>query len=110
MTEAKFWRYVRRAGLGLLGLFLAWKLQQTLQLVAIALFLAGAISPLVREMQRWKISRSWAVGIIYFGLLLLLGLTLAPAPPSGGRDGGNFWSNYRICCGKFRCRIATFSD
>ncbi len=80
MTEAQFWRYVRRGLLGLLGIFLAWKLRQTLQLVAIALFLAGAISPVVREMQRWKISRSWAVGILYLGLFLVLGLTLAPAP------------------------------
>ncbi|MGQ9865174.1 MAG: AI-2E family transporter [Pseudanabaenaceae cyanobacterium] len=80
MTEARFWRYVRRGLLALLGIFLAWKLRQTLQLVAIALFLAGAISPVVQEMERWKISRSWAVGILYLGLLVVLMLTLAPAP------------------------------
>lgn len=73
-------RWLKLTALGVGGLFLAWRLQQTLQILLISLFLAGAIAPLVEKMQAYKIKRGWALAIIYTVILLVLVLVIAPLP------------------------------
>ncbi len=75
-----WWKYIQRALWVGLGLLLAWRLQQTVQLLLISLFFAGAIAPLVGWLERRRIGRGWAVALIYLVVLFALLLTLAPAP------------------------------
>jgi predicted PurR-regulated permease PerM len=74
------WRNLRRVAIALAVVFLLWRLQQTVQLLAISLFLAGAISPFVAEMQRRRFNRGSSVAIIYFAIFVILVMTIAPAP------------------------------
>jgi len=74
------WRYLRRLAMAGVAIFLVWRLQQTVQLLLISLFLAGAIAPLVERMEKYKIKRSVAVGIIYALILVCLILSVAPLP------------------------------
>jgi predicted PurR-regulated permease PerM len=74
------WRYLRRLAMAGVVIFLVWRLQQTVQLLLISLFLAGAIAPLVERMEKYKIKRSVAVGIIYALILVCLILSVAPLP------------------------------
>ncbi len=74
------WRYLRWMAMAGVAVFVAWRLQQTLQILLISLFLAGAIAPFVARMEKYKIKRGVAVGIIYALLLLCLVLSIAPLP------------------------------
>jgi predicted PurR-regulated permease PerM len=74
------WRYLKRGLIALLIVYLAYALRQTVQLMLVSLFFAGAIAPLVETMERYRIRRGAAIAIIYFVLLLVLILTVAPAP------------------------------
>jgi len=74
------WRYLRRLLIAGGLILVAWRLQQTLQILMISLFLAGAIAPFVDRMQKYKIKRSVAVGIIYGMILVCLILSVAPLP------------------------------
>jgi len=74
------WLYLRRFVLAGILILVAWRLQQTLQILLISLFLAGAIAPFVDRMEKYKIKRSVAVGIIYAMLLVCLVLSVAPLP------------------------------
>jgi len=74
------WRYLRRLVLAGVVVLVAWRLQQTLQILLISLFLAGAIAPFVDRMEKYKIKRSAAVGIIYVMILVCLVLSVAPLP------------------------------
>jgi predicted PurR-regulated permease PerM len=78
--QNSLWRNFRRAAIAIGVIFLLWRLQQTVQLLAISLFLAGAISPLVAEMQRRRFNRGAAVAIIYAAIFVILIMTIAPAP------------------------------
>ncbi|MDX1976561.1 MAG: AI-2E family transporter [Pseudanabaenaceae cyanobacterium bins.68] len=72
--------YLKRLAIAAIVILLLWRLQQTVQLLAISAFLAGAITPLVLEMEKYHLKRGWAVAIIYLGILIVLLLTVAPAP------------------------------
>lgn len=74
------WRYLRRGLIVLLVIYLAYTLRQTVQLMLGSLFLAGAISPLVETMEKYRIRRGAAIAIIYLVVLLIIVLTVAPAP------------------------------
>jgi len=74
------WQYLRRGSIALVVILLAWRLRQTVQLFMISIFFASAITPAVEQMERRRVSRGVAVGIIYIGLLLILLTTVAPAP------------------------------
>lgn len=78
--QSNLWRNLRRVAIAAGVIFLLWRLQQTVQLMAISLFLAGAISPLVAEMQRRRFNRGAAVAIIYAAIFVILIMTIAPAP------------------------------
>jgi predicted PurR-regulated permease PerM len=45
-----------------------------------SIFLAGAITPLVETMEKYRIRRGVAIAIIYLVILLIIVLTVAPAP------------------------------
>ncbi|WP_019500299.1 AI-2E family transporter [Pseudanabaena sp. PCC 6802] len=74
------WRYLRRGLIALLAIYLAFVLRQTMQLMLGSLFFAGAITPLVESMEKYRIRRGVAISIIYLGVLLIIVLTIAPAP------------------------------
>jgi predicted PurR-regulated permease PerM len=80
MDKQIFWKYVRRGAIALVGIFLLWRLKQTVQLLLVSLFLASSITPLLEQMERRRIKRSFGVVIIYSALLLIILLTIAPAP------------------------------
>jgi predicted PurR-regulated permease PerM len=73
-------RYVRLAIATTVTIFLLYKLQRTVRLMLISLFLAAAIAPLVDQMQKYRISRLWSVVIIYAVILVMAIVTIAPAP------------------------------
>jgi predicted PurR-regulated permease PerM len=73
-------RYVRLAIATAVIIFLIYKLQRTVRLMLISLFLATAIAPLIDQMQKYRISRVWSVVIIYAVILVIAILTIAPAP------------------------------
>jgi predicted PurR-regulated permease PerM len=84
MNSEKFGQYLRWLGIGLgiatIGWLLFHFLGNTINLLLTSAFFATAISPLVEELERRKIGRGWAIGIIYSVLLFVLILTVAPAP------------------------------
>ncbi len=84
MNSEKFGQYLRWLGMGLgivaIGWLLFHFLGNTINLLLTSAFFATAISPLVEELERRKIGRGWAIGIIYTALLFVLILTVAPAP------------------------------
>ncbi len=80
MDKQIFWKYVQRVAIALLGIYLLWLLKQTVQLLLVSLFLASAITPLLEQMERRRIKRSLGVVIIYLVFLLIILLTMAPAP------------------------------
>ncbi len=73
-------RYLRRALIALVVIYLVWRLKQTVQLLLVSLFFAAGITPLVHQMRRYGIKRGWSIGIIYTILLLIIFMTVAPAP------------------------------
>lgn len=84
-----FSRYLKRIVIIAVAIYLAFRLQQTLQLLLTSMFLAGAITPIVEQISsfrirvnRWKIglNRVWAVVILYLFLLIVIILAIAPAP------------------------------
>ena len=84
-----FSRYLKRIVIIAVAIYLAFRLQQTLQLLLTSMFLAGAITPIVEQISsfrirvnRWKIglNRVWAVVILYLFLLIAIILAIAPAP------------------------------
>ncbi len=65
----------------LVGLAAAWAVRGILLLVLVALVLAVGLDPAVRRLERWKISRGWAVLIIFVGVvgfLVLFGFLVFP--------------------------------
>ncbi len=80
INKELIWRYIRRGLIALLVIYLVYSLRQTVQLMLVSLFFAAAITPLVETMERYRIRRGAAIAIIYFALLLVLVLTVAPAP------------------------------
>jgi len=79
-NKQEIWKYIQRGAIAILGLYLAWRLKQTIQLLLVSLFLASAITPLLEQMERYKIRRGLGVLIIYTVLLFIILLTIAPAP------------------------------
>ena len=88
-SKSTFNKYLKRIVFGAIAIYLALRLQQTLQLLLTSLFLAGAITPLVEQItkfqvnfKRWeiKLNRVWAVGLLYLLLLIMVVLVIAPAP------------------------------
>jgi len=84
MNREKIWQYLRWLGISLgvitIVLLLFHFLGNTINLLLISAFFAASITPLVEELERYKIGRGWAIGIIYTGLLFVIILTVAPAP------------------------------
>ena len=87
--KQKLSRYLKRIVLIAVLVYLAFRLRQTLQLLLISLFLAGAITPIVKKLVSFRVkSRGWdlglnrvgAVGILYLLLLIIVMLAIAPAP------------------------------
>lgn len=74
------WRYLRRGLIALLAIYVAYTLRQTVQLMLGSLFFAGAIAPLVETMEKYRVRRGVAIAIIYLVVLLIIVLTVAPAP------------------------------
>ncbi len=84
-----FGKYLKRFLIGAIAIYLAFRLRQTLQLLLISLFLAGAISPIIERIttfrvnvHRWQfgLNRVWAVVLLYLLLLIIVVLAIAPAP------------------------------
>jgi len=84
-----FSKYLKRIVIIAVVIYLAFRLQQTLQLLLTSMFLAGAITPIVEQISsfrfkvnRWKIglNRVWAVVVLYLFLLIVIILAIAPAP------------------------------
>ncbi len=75
-----FWKYIRRSAFVIVGIYLVWRLKQTVQLLLVSLFFAAAITPLLEKMERYKIRRSSGIAIIYITSILIILLAIAPAP------------------------------
>lgn len=84
-----YWIYGLRFLGGAIAIYLVFRLQQTVQLLLTSLFFAGAITPLVERMVRWRVTvgrwrlglnRAAVVAIIYVVLLFALFVAIAPAP------------------------------
>ncbi|MDX2256634.1 MAG: AI-2E family transporter [Pseudanabaenaceae cyanobacterium bins.39] len=87
--KINYLKYCQIAVVAAVSLFLASKLQQTLQLLLVSLFLAGAIAPIVNQMNRLRIKyRRWNLGLgkvgsvilLYLCFFMLIVLAIAPAP------------------------------
>lgn len=76
----QIWKYLQRGAIAILGIYLLWRLKQTVQLLLVSLFFASAITPLLDQMEKYKIRRGMGVLVIYTILLLIILLTIAPAP------------------------------
>ncbi len=75
-----FWKYIQRGAIAITAIYLIWRLKQTVQLILVSLFFAAAITPLVEQMEQRRIKRPLAIAIIYVGVILVILLTVAPAP------------------------------
>jgi len=75
----QIWKYLQRGAIAILGIYLLWRLKQTVQLLLVSLFFASAITPLLDQMEKYKIRRGMGVLVIYVILLLIILLTIAPA-------------------------------
>jgi len=87
--KSTFSKYLKRILFGAIAIYLAFRLRQTVQLLVTSLFLAGAITPLVEQItrfrvnvKRWEIglNRVWAIVVLYLFLLIIIVLAIAPAP------------------------------
>jgi predicted PurR-regulated permease PerM len=73
----------------LAALFLFWQLRQLVRWTLIAVFLAVALTPVVDWLERRRIKRGVAIGIVYVALLLILaGLGALVVPPLVDQVGG----------------------
>ncbi|PZO36521.1 MAG: AI-2E family transporter [Pseudanabaena frigida] len=88
-SKSIFSKYLKRFLIGAIAIYLAFRLRQTLQLLVTSLFLAGAITPIIEQITRFRINisrweiglnRFWAVAILYLFLLIVVVLAIAPAP------------------------------
>jgi predicted PurR-regulated permease PerM len=84
-----YWIYGLRLLGGAIAIYLVFRLQQTLQLLLTSLFFAGAITPLVERMVRWRVTfsqwhlglnRTAAIAMIYTVLAFAILVAIAPAP------------------------------
>jgi len=74
---------------GALGVFAAWTLiqaiasaRQVLILIVVSLFLAVGLNPAVEALQRRRVSRHWAVALVFLALLMVFaGFGAAIVPP-----------------------------
>ncbi|PZU97347.1 MAG: AI-2E family transporter [Pseudanabaena sp.] len=82
-------KYLKRIVIFAIAIYIAFRLRQTLQLLLTSLFLAGAITPMVEcltrfrfKYQRWEfgVGRVGAVIVLYLVLMIMLVLAIAPAP------------------------------
>ena len=55
----------------IIALYILWQIKQLLLLVFTAIVLATALNQLVKQLQRWKLKRSWAIGLSV-GILLVI--------------------------------------
>lgn len=61
-------------GLLAIGLGLAFtNLSTVLIYIAFALFVALGLDPIVKRLEAWKLSRAWAIVVVTFGFILVLG-------------------------------------
>ena len=82
-------KYLKRIVIFAIAIYLAFRLRQTLQLLLTSLFLAGAITPIVEYLTRFRlkyqlwefgVGRVGAVLILYLVLMVVMILAIAPAP------------------------------
>ena len=82
-------KYLKIIAIVAVGIYLAFRLKQTLQLLLVSLFLAGAIAPIVEQITKWRIKyKHWhmglgkaaAIAMLYLFLLIVIVLAVAPAP------------------------------
>lgn len=74
---------------GALGVFAAWTLiqaissaRQVLILIVVSLFLAIGLNPTVERLQRARMSRGWAVAVVFLGVVVVfVGFGFAIVPP-----------------------------
>lgn len=73
----------------LAALFLLWQVRQVVRWALIAAFLAVALTPPVDWLERHRVKRALAIGIVYIALLLAVaGLAALVAPPLVDQVGG----------------------
>ena len=87
--RSTFSKYLKRIAIAAVAIYLAFRLQQTLQLLLTSIFLAGAITPIVEQITSFKVrisgkklrlNRVWAVVLLYLLLFVVIVLAIAPAP------------------------------
>ena len=87
--KSTFSKYLKRIAIVAIAVYLAFRLHQTLQLLLTSLFLAGAITPIIEQIIRFRIkfreweiglNRIWAIASLYLFLLVVVVLAIAPAP------------------------------
>ncbi len=85
----KFSKYIKPIAFSLIGIYLAFRLQQTVQLLLTSLFLAGSIAPIVEQITKIRVKfRQWQLGLnpvmavvlLYLLLMIIIILAIAPAP------------------------------
>ncbi|MBD2178077.1 AI-2E family transporter [Pseudanabaena sp. FACHB-1998] len=87
--SSSFSKYLKRFLIIAVSIYLALRLRQTLQLLLISIFLAGAITPVIEQITRFRVNiYKWEIGLnrvgaillIYLFLFFAIILAIAPAP------------------------------
>ena len=64
-----------------LALWFATRIPKTIAVFLIAAFMASAVHPIVHWLERWRISRVWAIAIVYTALIVLTIVVLVVVVP-----------------------------
>jgi len=90
-----YWGFVGAIGvLVAMGLVdMLGKLSQILTLIAVAAFIAIGLDPLVRMLQRRGLRRSWAVTVVFLGLILVVAAFIAAIVPTLVSQAGQLVNN-----------------
>jgi predicted PurR-regulated permease PerM len=66
----------------LLGIWIVYHILDLIMLLFVAIIFTSALSPLVQNMQRWKMPKVLGIAVIYIGIILVLGslLTISFTP------------------------------
>jgi predicted PurR-regulated permease PerM len=64
-----------------LALWFATRIPKTIAVFLIAAFMASAVHPIVHWLEKWRVSRLWAIAIVYTGLVLLTVVVLLVVVP-----------------------------
>ncbi len=80
-NRRRIWLTIAVIVLLALALWFATRIPKTIAVFVIAAFMASAVHPIVHWLERWRISRLWAIAIVYTALVLLTIIVLVVVVP-----------------------------